>query len=446
MASGRAGYARTSDGLYVAYRVWGEKDPVHIYLSDFGATVDTRDLHPVFIRLWRTLANVSLVASLDRRGVGTSEVACPQRFELSDYVLDVLAVADALNAERFVLTGEGVFGASAAVAFAVAHPERVARLAFVNGTVSFVRRDDYDLALFSRDEALAMIDHYFPLWGQGDFIAAFAPGLASDPLFIEVCGRLERFFCGPTTARMCAHAVLDYDLRDLATQVTVPTLVYFTGDLAYVTAEQSRDLADRIPHASLIEAPGRLFYVPDQLPQLDEFAAFIGGRIDPDPTIAACLMFIDVVGSTDHARTMGDAHWLRVLDDLDAFVEHEVTARGGRVVKHTGDGHLALFDVSADAVDAAMMISRGVTALGIDVRTGVHCGDVRLRPNGDIGGIAVHYATRVMSAAGPRQVYASQSVFEDLSSSSLGFKFSDRGECSLRGIQGSHKLFEVEHG
>src|SRR5215831_4598101 len=111
MASGRAGYARTSDGLYVAYRVWGEKDPVHIYLSDFGAQVDTRDLHPVFIRLWRTLANVSLVASLDQRGVGTSEVTCPQRFELSDYVLDVLAVADALNAERFVLTGEGVFGA-----------------------------------------------------------------------------------------------------------------------------------------------------------------------------------------------------------------------------------------------------------------------------------------------------------------------------------------------
>jgi class 3 adenylate cyclase len=444
MASERAGYARTTDGLYIAYRVWGEKDPVHIFLSDFAATVDTRDIHPSFVRLWRTLAGISLVASLDRRGVGTSDVASPQGFELSDYVLDVLAVADAIGAERCVLTGEGMSGGAAAVAFAVAHPERVARLAIVNGTASFVRRDNYDLALFSRDDAISMIDHYFEVWGQGELVATFAPHLASDSSFIEVCGRIERAFCGPTGARMCAQSVLDLDLRDLAGQVTVPTLVYFTGDLAYVTVEQSRDLADRITPASLIEAPGRLFYLPDQRPQLDEFAEFIGGRIDPDPTIEACLVFVDVVGSTDHARTMGDSQWLRVLDALDAFVERTVTTRGGRVVKRTGDGHFVLFDRSADAVDAAIVIAGGVSALGIDVRTGVHLGDVRLRTNGEVGGISVHFATRVMNSAGPRQVYVSQRVVEDLSSAGAEFSFKSCGEQSLKGIEGRHRLFEAE--
>jgi class 3 adenylate cyclase len=219
--------------------------------------------------------------------------------------------------------------------------------------------------------------------------------------------------------------------------------VYFTGDLAYVTVEQCRDLADRITPASLIEAPGRLFYLPDQRPQLDEFAEFIGGRIDPDPTIEACLVFVDVVGSTDHARTMGDSRWLQVLDALDAFVEQAVTARGGRVVKRTGDGHLVLFDASLDAVDAAMVIAGGVSALGIDVRTGVHRGDVRLRTNGEVGGIAIHFANRVMNAAGPRQVCVSERVAADLSAASLEFTFRSSGEQSLKGIEGRHRLFEV---
>src|SRR6478752_4216506 len=121
MEARQAGYARTRDGIHVAYRTWGEKSPVHVFLSEFGATVDTRDMHPSFIRLWRQLSGISQVVSLDRRGLGTSDVACPQRFDLDDYVLDILAVVDAIGAQEVVLTGEGSAGA-AAVAFSVAHP------------------------------------------------------------------------------------------------------------------------------------------------------------------------------------------------------------------------------------------------------------------------------------------------------------------------------------
>jgi class 3 adenylate cyclase len=153
-------------------------------------------------------------------------------------------------------------------------------------------------------------------------------------------------------------------------------------------------------------------------------------------------MFIDVVGSTDHARSIGDAHWLQVLDDLDSFVQREVLSRGGRVVKQTGDGHLALFDGSSEGVDAAAMITRGVSALGIEARAGVHVGEVRLRSNGDIGGMAVHFATRVMNAAGPRELYVSERVVEDLAAEPA-FVFDDRGQHVLKGIQGRHRLFAV---
>ncbi|HET6753876.1 MAG TPA: adenylate/guanylate cyclase domain-containing protein [Jiangellaceae bacterium] len=440
MEAGQTGYARTSDGIHIAYRTWGEKSPVHVFLSDFGATVDTRDMHPSFLRLWRQLSGISKVVSLDRRGIGTSDVACPQRFDLDDYVLDILAVVDAIGAKEVVLTGEGSAGAGA-VAFTVAHSDRVTRLAIVNGFASQVQREDYDIALFSRDDVIAMIDNFLPVWGQGEFIQTFAPKLAFDPSFVEVCGRIERFVCGPNTAAAWGRAVAELDIRDLAARVDVPTLVYFTGDLLHVAVEQCRDLADRIPNASLVEAPGRLFYQPDQSPQLDEFAEFIGGRIDPDPTVEATVLFVDVVGSTAHAAAMGDASWLEVLNDLDAFVQQQVSSRGGRVVKQTGDGHLAMFDDPSDGLSAAMMITKGVNALGIEARGGVHLGVVSLRSNGDVGGMAIHFAARLMNAAGARQVYVSEALAERVGSRSV--RFEDRGEHEFKGVPGRHVVLEA---
>jgi class 3 adenylate cyclase/pimeloyl-ACP methyl ester carboxylesterase len=440
MASGHAGYARTADGLHIAYRTWGDKDPVHVYLSEFGASVETRDMHPAFIRLWRQLSAISRVVSLDRRGIGTSDVGCPQRFDLGDYVEDILAVVDAVGADEVVLTGEGSAGA-AAIAFTVAHPDRVARLAIVNGFASQVRREGYDVALFEPDDILAMIDVFMPVWGQGQFFAAFAPKLALDPSFVDVCGRIERLVCGPNAAGLWAEAAIEIDVRDLAARVTVPTLVYFTGDLETVTVDQSRDLADRIPNAALVEAPGRLFYQPDASPQLDEFAAFIGGQIDPDPMVEASVMFVDVVGSTEHAASMGDTIWLQVLNDLDAFVQQQVTSGGGRVVKQTGDGHLAMFEDPADALSVAMMITSGVDALGIEVRGGVHVGDVCLRSTGDIGGMTVHVAARIMSEATARQVLVSDDLVERVKASS--FRFEGRGQRRFKGVPGHHTVFEA---
>ncbi|AEV72439.1 family 3 adenylate cyclase [Mycolicibacterium rhodesiae NBB3] len=436
----RAGYARTKDGAYIAYREWGEKDPAHVFLSEWAATVDTRDMHPSFIRLWRQLGSISRVVSLDRRGLGTSDPVVPPRFDrIDEFAEDVLAVMDALQIDRVALTGEGS-SAIAAAYLAVHHPDRILRVALVNTAAKSTRTDDYPIALLSDEDIRVVADAVESTWGDGSFVAAFST-LASDPTFLEACGRVERFVCGPSAAAAYIRSTASIDIRELVTHIAIPTLVYYTGDLGHTNVEQSRDLAARIPDARLIEVPGKLFYQPDGNPQLDEYADFIGGHIDPDPTKHATVMFLDIVGSTELAESVGDASWAQTLDDLDGFVRREVSQRAGRVANFTGDGHLAVFDRAEDALLTALHISRGVHALGVEVRMGLHTGDVTVRSSGDIGGLTVHIGARVMSMAGMRQIFVSEATAERAGDPSL--TFADRGVHQLKGVSGEYRILEI---
>ena len=342
-------------------------------------------------------------------GLGTSDPVVPPRFDrIDEFAEDVLAVMDELRIERVALTGEGSSGVAAAY-LAVHHPDRILRVALLNTAAKSTRTDDYPIAALSEENILAVAHAVESTWGDGSFIAAFST-LASDPTFLEVCGRVERFVCSPSTAAASIRAAITIDIRDLVPLIAIPTLVYYTGDLAHTNAEQSRDLAARIPDARLIEVPGKLFYQPDGSPQLDEFADFIGGHIEPDPTKQATVMFLDIVGSTELAESMGDASWAQTLDDVDRFVRREVDQREGHVVNFTGDGHVAIFGRAEDALFTALRISHGVHALGVEVRMGLHTGDVALRGSGDIGGLAVHIGARVMSKADVRQIFVSEAT------------------------------------
>jgi class 3 adenylate cyclase len=174
---------------------------------------------------------------------------------------------------------------------------------------------------------------------------------------------------------------------------------------------------------------------------LDEYADFIGGHIDPDPTKHATVMFLDIVGSTELAESMGDATWAQILDDLDGFVRREVEQRAGRVANFTGDGHLAVFDRAEDALFTAVRISRGVHALGVEVRVGLHTGDVTVRSSGHIGGLAVHIGARVMSMADVRQIFVSEATAERARDS--GLTFADQGVHQLKGVSGEHRILEI---
>jgi class 3 adenylate cyclase len=395
------------------------------------------------VRFERLYASLSRLVHIDVRGIGLSDFAPLENcFTPEARATDILAVLDALEVERAVISGEGYSG-HAATQFAVTHPERTLRLALNNSWALLGRAEADNIVGLSTEEVADWAALLERDWGSGQMTALAAPALASDTSFLEYIAARERRSASPGTAAAYGRAMATSDIRELLPRVTVPTLVYYTGDLAHVPVEHSRYLAAHIPGAILVEAPGSSFYAPAQAEQQNAWAEFIVGgpaALSHENKLLT-LLFTDVVGSTKMAAQVGDARWARVMGDLDAYVAQRAEFHGGRVVKRTGDGHLIAFELPRNALHAACDIARGVHVLDIEVRCGTHTGEVELLPDGDLGGIAVHAAARVCDAAGPQQVLASRTV-ADLAAGS-DFSFEDRGAHELRGVPGSWTLYEV---
>ena len=440
----KVGYALTEDGYHIAYAVLGQGEICHVFMAHGVSVVDeVQWQHPAHVRFERLYASLSRLVLVDARGIGVSDIApLDVCFARKAWATDILAVLDALGIERAVISGEGYSG-HAATQFAVTHPERTLRLALNNCYARLARADGYEIGRFSIDQVDDFTSMIERKWGTGQLTAQAAPSLGSDPSFLDYNAARERRTASPGTMAAWARAMATSDVRELLPRVTVPTLVYYTGDLAAFPVEHSRYLAEHIQGAILVEAPGRSFYLPAETERLTAWAEFIvGGRAAlSHENKLLTLLFTDVVGSTQQAAQLGDSRWARIVGDLDAFVAQRVELHRGRVVKQTGDGHLIAFDLPRDALRAACEIALGVHVLGVEVRCGLHVGEVELLPDGDLGGIAVHTAARVCDAAGPHQVLVSRTV-ADLAAGS-DFRFEDRGPHELRGVPGSWTLYEV---
>ena len=236
--------------------------------------------------------------------------------------------------------------------------------------------------------------------------------------------------------------IAEVDVREVLPQIRVPTLLlHRTGDQA-VDVGASRYAAGRIPGARLVELPGgdTLPYVGDTEAIAAEIEEFLtGSRPPPMPDrVLSTILFTDIVRSTEHASEVGDRQWSELLERHDALVREQLGRYRGREVKMTGDGLLATFDGPARAVACAAAIGRAVRALGLEVRAAVHTGEVELR-NGDIGGIGVHIASRVMGLAQPNEVLVTSTVKDLVAGAEI--RFEDRGVHSLRGVPGKWHLF-----
>lgn len=444
MQQRKVGYALTRDGYHIAYADLGQGELCHVFMAHGVSGVDeVQWQHPAHVRFERLYASLSRLVLIDARGIGVSDVApLDSCFAPEAWATDILAVLDALGIERAVISGEG-FSGHAATQFAVTHPERTLRLALNNSYARLARAEGYEIGEFSMDQVGDLASTVEREWGTGRLTAQAAPSLASDPSFLDYNAARERRTASPGTMAAFARAVATSDIRELLPRVTVPTLIYYTGDITTFPVEHSCYLAEHIPGAILVEAPGRSFYLPAETERLTAWAEFIvGGRAAlSHENKLLTLLFTDVVGSTKQAAQLGDTRWARIVGDLDAFVAQRVELRGGRVVKQTGDGHLIAFDLPRDALRAACEITLGVHVLGVEVRCGLHVGEVEVLPDGDLGGIAVHTAARVCDAAGPHQILVSRTV-ADLAAGS-DFRFEDRGSHELRGVPGSWTLYEV---
>ena len=355
---------------------------------------------------------------------------------------DMSAVLDRVGSNRTALFGVSQAGPMA-ILYAASFPQRVDALILYAAYASSRRREDYS---WGRDpewveQYLAQLDHQ---WGQGSFLEQMAPSLVGNEAFEESWGRFERYSSSPGNAVAYARAHVEDDVRDLLSAVAVPTLVIQRADDTYRGAGQSRYIAEGIRDARYIEIQGRdhLPYVGDQDAIIDEVQEFLTGvRSGPDSNrVLATVLFTDIVDSTKRAAELGDSRWHELLELHNQAVTVQLDGHRGELVDTAGDGMLAMFDGPARAVRCAVAIREAVAALGLQIRAGLHTGEVDIGPTG-MAGLGVHIGARVAALARPDEVLVSRTVKDLVAGSRI--EFVDRGLHELKGVPEKWHLFSV---
>ncbi len=427
-------YARIGE-LSIAYQVFGS-GPIDAAIDVWWFNnVDAQwDVEPL-ARLLRRLANFSRVIVFDKRGLGLSDpVQLSELPSLERWMDDLLAVLDDAHIERVALIG-GNGGGLMPMLFAATYPERVQALVLVDAFA--------DSRGVPPDEIVRRLEA-FQDWGRGNILQAMAPTVAGDPLFREVFARYERAAVSPGAVRAMMRMVYEVDLRDVLPMIRVPTLVLHRRDAQRIQLEAGRNLAERIPNARFVEIPGvdSFMWAGEQEMIVDEIQEFLTG-VRPQPTrdrVLATVLFTDIVASTERAAEVRDRRWRELLSAHNAAVRSTIDRFRGRVIETKGDGFVATFDGPARAVACGREIVREVHRLGVDVRVGLHTGEVELIGD-DIGGIAVHIAARVMGSAGAGEVLVSSTVRDLVVGSELVFE--DRGVHELKGVPGEWRLYRA---
>jgi class 3 adenylate cyclase len=330
--------------------------------------------------------------------------------------------------------------------FAATYPERTQSLVLYGGMARATEAPGYPWGPSLEGFAEASEALIMPIVYSGGDIDIWAPSLDEDQSAREWLGRYRRAAMSPDGIEAVINMFLDIDVRHVLPTLHVPTLVVHRHGDRVVNWRASRWMAEQIPGARRVELPGQdhLPWAGDTDALVEEVRAFLtGARVAAESDrVLATVMFTDVVESTTRAASLGDRRWTELLDAHDDAVRRELMAFRGREVKTTGDGFLATFDGPARAIRCARSIRTAAADLGLDVRVGLHTGEIELRDD-DIGGLAVHISQRVSSAAQPGEIWVSSTV-KDLVAGS-GIEFDDRGERELKGVPGSWRLFAVSN-
>jgi len=435
-----ARYAKSGD-LHIAYAVEGDAPIDLVWIPPWISQVEYLWAEPSLERVMARLTQFARVITFDRRGSGLSDpfFGAPT---LEDQMDDVLAVMDAAGSTRATVAGT-LEGGPLAALFAATYPERTEALILYATFARATWAPDYEWAwpAEQRDEQMgAALEH----WGEGLMAGGVASSQMHDPAFREWAGRLERLAASPSTIRRIFKLIGEFDVRDVLPSIRVPTLVMHRAGDSFIKVEHSRYIASKVPGARYVELEGdeNMFSIGDWEALVGEVEEFLTGtRHDREPDrMLATVLFTDICESTQRAAEMGDRGWRFLLERHDALFRQALDRHRGREVKRTGDGFLATFDGPARAIRCAASVTEAMGSLGLQVRAGLHTGELEVM-DGDLGGLAVHIASRVMRAAGPNEVLVSGTV-KDLVVGS-GIEFEDRGQRELRGVPGEWRLYAV---
>lgn len=441
-----------SDGLHIAYQRFGSGPDV-VLIPPLVSNVELQWDHELYRRVLELDSRYLRLLIFDKRGIG-----CSDTFErpptLEERIRDIAAVMDAEGIEHANLVGLSEGGVMAQL-FAARHPERVEKVVLINTTAGLQSAPFLHQYIQPGERAIDLVhfaENFQELvrtWGvdPGFMVEWMMPSQLGNPSFVRWAGRLQRQTASPADIKRQIDSILNIDATECLSHIRAPTLVMHVKGDRVLHVAFGRFLADRIAGARYVEVPGEdhfLWMMPNWRDIIDTVIEFVVGHRPTAVTHRrfAAVLFTDLVESTARSATAGDVAWRDTLESHDRICREVIEYHAGRIVKNTGDGLLAVFDAPSQAVGAAGDVVTKLGAIDLGVRAGVHAGEFEVRDDGDITGAAVNIAARVEQAAGLGEVYVSSTVRDML----LGgeYRFANRGDHQLKGVEGSWKLYALE--
>jgi class 3 adenylate cyclase/pimeloyl-ACP methyl ester carboxylesterase len=440
-------YARSGD-FHLAYQVLGDGPFDLLFFPDWVNHIELQWEEPRQERFLNSLAAFSRVILFNPRGMGASDpIPITDSPTVEQWMDDAKAVVDEVGSERPALFGAGV-GGTVTMLFAATYPERVRALAVVNSTARGTRAPDYLIGL--PEEFLEMQRELVAeRWGAPEYVDAMLPTLApeeaNDERLRAWLPRFQRAAYSPAMASAALRLLFGLDIRHALSSIQAPTLIiHRAGIPAPLSVEHGRYLAEHIAGAAYKELPGYgyAFWAGDFQPILDEVEEFLTGSrsAGPPDRVLATVLFTDIVGSTATAAEVGDRRWKELIRDHDTIIDRELARHRGRQIHTTGDGVLATFDGPARAIRSAVAIRDAVRDTNLEIRAGLHTGEIELHGD-DVAGIGVHIGARVLALADPGEILVSRTVVDLVTGS--GLRFEDRGSHVLKGVPGEWQIFSL---
>ncbi|HXB14649.1 MAG TPA: adenylate/guanylate cyclase domain-containing protein [Solirubrobacteraceae bacterium] len=436
-------YTRSGE-VSIAYQVAGDGPLDVLFLPGWISQIEQLWEAPGNRRFLERLTSFGRLIMFDSRGTGLSDHGLGG-FSLEQDVADALAVLDAAGSERSAVmtyAGGGLVGAR----LAAEQPQRIGALIMYASFARTTWAPDYEWAMTKEEREGVTLDE-FRRWGEPDneLMSRLAPSMADDPALTAWVARTQRLTASPSEARTIVGTLADADVRDVLEQIRIPTLIMHRPAEQVWDVRHSRYLADHIPGARYVELEGAdsLPFIGDSDAIVQEVEEFLtGGRRGADvERDLLTVMFTDIVDATARAASLGDGRWRDLLAHHDAVVREQLVRFGGREVKTVGDGFLATFDgAPSQALRCALAVTEAARAVGVEVRVGMHTGECELIGD-DVGGMAVHIASRVVALAGAGEVLVSGTVFGTVVGGP--FEWTDRGFHELKGVPGPWPLFSL---
>jgi len=436
-------YAK-SGKVHIAYRTVGEGPMDLVVVPGWVTHLEATWDDPLVWRFAERLASFSRLILFDKRGTGMSDPVFEENLPTLEMRMeDVHAVLDAVGSSKAALLGISEGGPMCAL-FAATYSKRTSALVMSGCYPKWIRDSDYPWAP-TREQHEAAFVAYEQNWGTPMGLKVAAPSVAKDEQCRNWWARSLRMGASPGSGIALYRMNIEIDIRDILPSIRVPTLILHREGDRLINVENSRYMATRIPDAKYVELKGvdHLPWFGDSEAVLAEIEEFLTGvrPVAPIDRVLSTVLFVDIVGSTELAVSIGDSRWRDLLGWFHQYVGQEIDRFRGHLIDTVGDGVFASFDGPARGVRCAVALRNRVAKLGIKLRAGLHTGECEVV--GDkLAGVAVNIGARIAATAEAGEILVSSTV-KDLVAGS-GLRFVSRGRRMLKGLQEEWELHAVE--